>query len=76
MESGRGRGGDARPAAPRFGFMSRFIKFVVWFAAVLGGIAAFNLIIGVFGLNCAIISLVVFITFAVYTSFRPQPEEK
>jgi hypothetical protein len=55
--------------------MSKVLICVIWLAAVLAGIAAFNLIIGVFGLNQAIVSLVVFVIFAIYTSFRGQSEE-
>jgi hypothetical protein len=55
--------------------MSKFVMFAAWLVAVVAGIIAFNLIIGVFGLNQAIVTLVIFIIFAVYTSFRSQPEE-
>jgi hypothetical protein len=50
--------------------------FTAWLVAVLASIVVFNLIIGVFGLNWAIVTLVVFIAFAIYTSLRTQPEEK
>jgi hypothetical protein len=56
--------------------MSKFLFFVIWLAAVIAGIAAFNLVIGVFGLNMAVVSLAVFVFFAIYSSFRTQPEEK
>jgi len=56
--------------------MSKFLFFVIWLAAVLAGIAAFNLIVGVFGLSLAIVSLAVFIIFAIYTSIRARAEEK
>ena len=55
--------------------VSKFVMFITWLVAVLTVITAFNLIIGVFGLNRAIVTLVVVIIFAVYTSFRTQPEE-
>jgi hypothetical protein len=56
--------------------MLRFSMFMVWLVAVLAGIAAFNLLIGVFGIWPAIVSLVVVVGFTIFTSFRPQPEEK
>jgi len=56
--------------------MSRSVLFVALLVAFLGGIAAFNLIIGVFGLSWAIFTLIAFIFFAIYISFRKQPEEK
>ena len=56
--------------------MNKFVILIIWFAALLAGIAAFNLIIGVFGLSMAVVSLAVFVIFAIYTSFRTQPEEE
>ena len=56
--------------------MGKSFMLAAWLVAVITGIAAFNLIIGVFGLNWAIITLVACIIFAIYTSFRIQPEEK
>jgi hypothetical protein len=56
--------------------MNQFIMFVVWLAAVLAGIAAFNLLIGVFGIWPAVVTLVVFVGFAIFSTFRPQPGEK
>lgn len=50
--------------------------FVIWLAAVLAAVAAFNLMIGVFGLHQAIATLVACVIFAIYTSFRTQPEDK
>ena len=55
--------------------MSKCVLFLVLVAAVLAGIAAFNLLIGVFGPNQAIVTLVVFVIFAIYSCFRTQSEE-
>jgi uncharacterized membrane protein YuzA (DUF378 family) len=56
--------------------MSKLLIFIAWLAAVLAGIATFNLLIGVFGLNQAIVTLVVFVIFAIYTCLRTQFESK
>jgi hypothetical protein len=56
--------------------MSKYLLFLVWLAVVLAGIAAFNLLIGVFGLNQAIVTLTVFVIFSIYSCFRNQSEEK
>jgi hypothetical protein len=56
--------------------MSKFAILIIWLAAVLAGMTVFNLLIGVLGLNQAIVTLVVFVIFAVYTSFATQPEDK
>jgi hypothetical protein len=55
--------------------MSKLVIFIAWLAAVLAGIAAFNLLIGGFGLIQAIVTLVVFVIFAIYSGFRTQSEE-
>jgi hypothetical protein len=52
------------------------VFFLTWLAAVLAAIASFNLLIGVFGLNESIVSLVVFVIFAVYTCRNTQSERK
>ena len=56
--------------------MSKCRKFLIWLVAVLASITVFNLIIGVFGLNRAIVALVLFVIFAIGTSFVTQPEDK
>ena len=56
--------------------MGKFGMFTIWLAAFLVGIMVFNLLIGVFGINRAIVTLVVFIIFAIFTGWRTQPEEK
>lgn len=58
------------------GVLSRFAGFVTWLFAVFGSIAAFNLIVGVFGLVLAIAALVVFVIFAIFVNSRTQPEGK
>jgi hypothetical protein len=50
--------------------------FITWLVAVLVGIIVYNLIIGVFGLKWAVVTLIVSILFAIYTSFQTQPEDK
>lgn len=55
--------------------MNRPAIFMAWLATVLSGIAAFNLLIGVFGLSQAIVTLVVVVIFAIYSCFRTQSEE-
>jgi hypothetical protein len=50
--------------------MNKPVFFLAWLAAVLAAIASFNLLIGVFGLSEAIVSLVVFVIFEVYTIRR------
>ena len=56
--------------------MSKDLLFLVWLAVVLASIAAFNLLIGVFGLNNAIVTLAVFVIFSIYSCFRTQSGEK
>ena len=56
--------------------MNKCLRFLVWLVVVLAAIAVFNLLIGVFGLNQAVITLVVFIVFAIYSCFRTQSEER
>lgn len=56
--------------------MGKFRMFATWLAAFLAGILVFNLLIGVFGLNRAIVTLVLFIIFTIFTGFRTQPEDK
>ena len=56
--------------------MNKLVIFMAWLVTVLAGIAAFNLIIGVFGLNHAICTLVVFIIFAIYSCLRTQSDRK
>ena len=56
--------------------MNKPVFFLAWLAAVLAAIASFNLLIGVFGLNEAIVSLVVFVIFEVYTCRHTQSERK
>ncbi len=48
--------------------------FAAWILAVLGGITAFNLIIGVFGFHEAVGALILFVVFAIYTASRKQPQ--
>jgi hypothetical protein len=56
--------------------MNRPVFFFARLSAVLAAIASFNLLIGVFGLNEAIVSLVVFVIFAVFTCRHTQSERK
>jgi uncharacterized membrane protein YuzA (DUF378 family) len=56
--------------------MSKLFKFVTWLVAMLVGIIVYNLIIGVFGLKRAVVTLIISILFAIYTSFQTQPEDK
>jgi membrane protein implicated in regulation of membrane protease activity len=56
--------------------MNRPVFFLAWLSAVLAAIASFNLLIGVFGLNEAIVSLVIFVIFAVFTCRHTQSERK
>jgi uncharacterized membrane protein len=56
--------------------MNRPVFFFAWLSAVLAAIASFNLLIGVFGLNEAIVSLVVCVIFVVYTCRHTQSERK
>ena len=56
--------------------MSKCLLFLVWLVVVLAAIAAFNLLIGVFGLNQAVVTLVVFVIVAIYSCFRTQSEER
>jgi hypothetical protein len=56
--------------------MRRGVMYVTWLVTILAGITLFNLLIGVFGLDLAIVTLVVFVIFAIYTSFRAQSEEE
>ena len=55
--------------------MNKLVIFIAWLITVLAGIAAFNLLIGVFGLSQAIVTLIVVVIFAIYSCFRTQSEE-
>ena len=56
--------------------MNKPAIFMAWLATVLAGIAVFNLLIGVFGLSQAIVTLVVFVIVAIYICLRAQSEKK
>lgn len=56
--------------------MNKCLLFLVWLAVVVAAIAAFNLLIGVFGLNQAIVTMAVFVIFSIYSCIRTQSEER
>jgi hypothetical protein len=55
--------------------MRKGVVYVALLVTILAGITLFNLLVGVFGLDLAIVTLVVFVIFAIYTSLRTQSEE-
>jgi len=57
-------------------YMSKYGIHLIRLVVFLVSIAVLNLLFGVFGLNWAIATLVVFIVFAIYSSFVTQPEDK
>jgi FtsH-binding integral membrane protein len=56
--------------------MKKPVLFIACIVAVLIGIAVFNLIIGVAGLNWAILTMVGSIIFSIFTTFHTQPDKE